>query len=372
MWAVRLLAVVAGAAVVVSVLVSALRTVVVPRAQPVRLARAVFLTVRRFFELRARPNRTYEERDRVMALYAPTALVLLPGVWASAVMAGFTALLWGMGVDPLRYAFYLSADSLTTLGTFAAPDLPTTAVTTVEAVLGLGLVALLISYLPSIYGAFQRRELAVAMLEVRAGDPPSPIELIQRQHDIGRMEELEDLWDEWLEWFADLEETHTSQASLPFFRSPTPTRSWITAAGCVLDTASLVTAVVDLPKSPRAQLCIRAGYLALRRISDFFQITYDPDPAPDGPISVDRTEFDVACARLAAAGVPLVEDRDAAWKAFAGWRVNYDPVLLGLAGLVMAPYAMWSSDRSLPFRAPPVSHRRRRQVAPQASAWRRR
>jgi hypothetical protein len=332
----------------------------------------VFLGVRRVFELRARPGRTYEERDRVMALYAPAALLLRPGVWAASVMAGFTVLLWGMGVDSWRYAFYLSADSLTTLGTFAAPDLPTTVATTVEAVLGLGLVALLISYLPSIYGAFQRRELAVAMLETRAGDPPSPVELILRQHRIGRMEELEDLWEQWLGWFADLEETHTSQASLPFFRSPTPTRSWITAAGCVLDGASLVTSVVDLPKSPRAQLCIRSGYLALRRISDFFQIPYEPDPRPDDPISIDRSEFDDACARLAAAGVPLVEDRDGAWRAFVGWRVNYDPVLLGLAGLVMAPYAMWSSDRSLPFRRPPVTHRKRRQVAPQASAWRRR
>jgi hypothetical protein len=39
-------------------------------------------------------------------------------------------------------------------------------------------------------------------------------------------------------------------------------------------------------------------------------------------------------------------DRDAAWAAFAGWRVNYDSVLLALATLVMAPYAPWSSDRS--------------------------
>jgi hypothetical protein len=363
MGAVRVLAFVAGAVVVVSVLLSAMRTVVVPRAQPVRLARATFLAVRRVFEIRARPTHSYEDRDRVMALYAPAALLILPGVWAASVMGGFTVLLWGLGIDSWRFAFVLSADSLTTLGTFAAPDMVTTVATTVEAVLGLGLVALLISYLPSIYGAFQRRELAVAMLEVRAGDPPSPVELIQRQHRIGRMEELEDLWEQWLRWFADLEETHTSQASLPFFRSPTPTRSWVTAAGCVLDAASLVTSVVDLPRSPRAQLCIRSGYLALRRISDFFQIPYDPQPAPDDPISIDRSEFEAACDRLAAAGVPLLPDRDAAWRAFNGWRVNYDPVLLGLAGLVMAPWAMWSSDRSLATRRPPVSHRRRRRLA---------
>jgi hypothetical protein len=50
--------------------------------------------------------------------------------------------------------------------------------------------------------------------------------------------------------------------------------------------------------------------------------------------------------------VPVVGDRDGAWRAFAGWRVNYDAVLIALAGLVMAPYAPWSSDRSTTLRPP--------------------
>jgi len=76
-------------------------------------------------------------------------------------------------------------------------------------------------------------------------------------------------------------------------------------------------------------------------------IPYDPDPAPDDPISIAREEFDDLCRRLEDAGVPLIDDRDQAWRDFAGWRVNYDVVLVQLAGLVMAPYAPWSSDRSL-------------------------
>jgi hypothetical protein len=35
-----------------------------------------------------------------------------------------------------------------------------------------------------------------------------------------------------------------------------------------------------------------------------------------------------------------------AWRGFAGWRVNYDTVLLALAALTMAPEAPWSSDHS--------------------------
>ena len=65
--------------------------------------------------------------------------------------------------------------------------------------------------------------------------------------------------------------------------------------------------------------------------------------------------------QLAAGGVPVRADRDQAWRDFAGWRVNYDTVLVILAGFVMAPYAPWVSDRSPAGRyRPPVLRRRRR------------
>lgn len=57
-------------------------------------------------------------------------------------------------------------------------------------------------------------------------------------------------------------------------------------------------------------------------------------------------DLDVVVAELREAGVPLRRDLDASWVAFAGWRVNYDDALLGLAGLTMAPTAPWTSDRS--------------------------
>jgi hypothetical protein len=114
----------------------------------------------------------------------------------------------------------------------------------------------------------------------------------------------------------------------------------------VLDSAALLTAVVAGARRPEPQLCIRAGTLALRRISRMFSIPFDPDPAPDDPISIDRSEFDAACAALEAAGAELRADRDQAWRDFAGWRVNYDEPLVALAGRLMAPQAPWSSVRS--------------------------
>ncbi|HEY4377022.1 MAG TPA: hypothetical protein VGM93_07675, partial [Acidimicrobiales bacterium] len=94
----------------------------------------------------------------------------------------------------------------------------------------------------------------------------------------------------------------------------------------------------------------RAGFLSLRHIADFFRVPHDHDPAPGDPISIGREEFDAVCRRMAEAGVPLKADLDEAWLAFRGWRVNYDTVLVTLAGFFMAPYAPWSSDRSIRFR----------------------
>jgi hypothetical protein len=44
-------------------------------------------------------------------------------------------------------------------------------------------------------------------------------------------------------------------------------------------------------------------------------------------------------------GVPIKADRDVAWTAFSGWRVNYDTALLALAAITLAPEAPWSGDR---------------------------
>jgi hypothetical protein len=130
----------------------------------------------------------------------------------------------------------------------------------------------------------------------------------------------------------------------------------------VLDTAALTLAVVEVPSDPQASLCLRAGYLALRRISDFFEIPYNPNPQPGDAISVTRAEFDAACADLAGQGLPLKPDREQAWRDFLGWRVNYDAVLLRLTGLTLAPKAPWSSDRAQEHRVPlslPFGGRRR-------------
>ncbi len=251
----------------------------------------------------------------------------------------------------------VSGASVTSLGSYQAASSVGTLLTFAEAALGLGLVALLITYLPTIYAAYQRREREVSLLSVRAGTPPSAVQMLVRFQRIDLLDETTALWADWESWFVDLEESHTSMGSLAQFRSGPHDHSWITAAGAVLDAASLMMSAVDVEFEARAALCVRSGSLALRHVADFYDIPHDSDPAPDDPISVTRAEFDEALDTLKAAGVPIKRNRNQAWRDFNGWRVNYDTVLCALCALVWAPSTPWSGDRPATFKRPPITRR---------------
>ncbi len=337
-----------GILTVIVIIGSVIRSFVLPRAQNAWLTRLVFIIVRRFLNsyMNWRKVDTYEGQDRILAFYAPVSLLMLPVVWLIYITLAYTFIYWSMGVRPWSLALTVSGSSLLTLGTTPFVNTWVTVWQFSEAVLGLGLVALLLAYLPAMYASFARREAVVSMLTVRAGSPPSAVELLKRAFRIGGLKELNHTWEDWEVWFTDLEESHTSLAPLIFFRSPKPENSWITAAGTIMDSAALFLSTVDVWPEASAQLCIRAGYVSLRRISDFFFHEYDSNPQfPATPITISREEFDEAYDELAAANVPLKADRDQCWRDFAGWRVNYDEVLLFLANITQAPYAPWSSDR---------------------------
>ncbi|MGH9038136.1 MAG: hypothetical protein ACRD0O_20450 [Acidimicrobiia bacterium] len=173
----------------------------------------------------------------------------------------------------------------------------------------------------------------MALVSVLAGSPPWAVPLPERFHRIDGLDRLEpQVWLPWTEWFVEVEETHTSLSALPFFRSPQPDRSWVTAAGVVLDAAALYSGTLDVPRSPSAELCIRTGYISLRIIAGLFSIPHDAAPDPDDPIPIARDEFDAA----------------------------YDTVLVTLASMTRAPYAPWSSDRSATRSYRPPMRRRRR------------
>lgn len=336
-------------------LFSALSTFVLPRAARSQLNRIVFGLLRRIIDFILHFAKTYGRRDGIMAYYAPIGIMLLLPTWYLLTLLGYSAMYWALGVGNLFAVIRLSGSSLFTLGF----DISKTPVVTVfafsEAMIGLMLVGLLIAYLPTMYSAFSRREQIVNMLEVRAGSPPSALEMLLRFHRNHGLEKLSDYWKVWEAWFADIEESHTTLPALIFFRSPRSENSWVTAAGAVLDAASITLSAIEIPYDVSAALSIRAGFLSLRRIATYFDIPNPQSPHyPDHPICVDRKEFDELLNQLAAAGLPLKADREQAWRDFAGWRVNYDRALILLCGLVMAPQAPWSSDRAPQFKLPPL------------------
>jgi ABC-type multidrug transport system fused ATPase/permease subunit len=349
----RIAAFAAGIVIIYRTFRSAVQTIILPRAARTMLTSFVFRTLGRLFLLRARRHTTYRAKDRVFALYAPVTLLSLVAAWLLLILLAYALVYWALGVGSVLDAIRLSGSSLFTLGFSMDPRAETLIFEFSEAAIGVVLVAMLMGYLPTLYAVFSQRETMVNLLEVRAGSPPSAVGMIIRIHSVRGLGHIVTMWESWEPWFAQLEETHTTFSALVFFRSPQPERSWVTAAGTILDAASLINAVVDMPPNPQSRLVIRAGFLALRRIADSLGIPHNPDPRPDDPISISRAEWDAAVAEMEAAGVPLKEDRDQAWRDYAGWRVNYDRVLLALAALTSAPYAQWVSDRSLPgYRLP--------------------
>ncbi len=336
-----------GITLIIGTLRSAISTFVLPRSARSWLNRILFGILRRIFKKIMSLIKPYEKKEAIFAYYAPVGLLLLVPTWYMLMTLGYAAIYWSLGVGDLFASIRLSGSSLLTLGFATSDSFLVSLLVFSEATLGLILVALLIAYLPTMYAAFSRREEFVNLLEVRAGTPPSSVEMLLRFNRIHGLQSLDDYWHSWEIWFAQIEESHSTLPALVFFRSPRGDQSWVTAGGTVLDAAALMLSALDLPPSPAAMLCIRAGFIAFRRIAENFDIPYPENPTfPDTPISITQDEFSAVLERLDEAGIALKDDREQAWRDFAGWRVNYDHTLLGLCKLVMAPPAFWSSGET--------------------------
>lgn len=206
----RLALIAAGIFIIWRTMISGIRTFVLPRGVNDRLALFLYLIVLRLFRSRAAREVTYEGRDRVMAMFAPTALIMLPMMWFALMLIAFGLIYWALGEPHLSDALMISGYSLTTLGYRSSGVLARDILEFTEALFGLILIGLLISYLPTMYSAFSRRESLVTLLDVRAGSPPSAVEALSRAHRIRSLDTLEELFQQWEVWFAELQESHTS------------------------------------------------------------------------------------------------------------------------------------------------------------------
>jgi hypothetical protein len=355
---------VAGVAIIalLATFLSILRTVVLPRGVPARLARVTFLGVQALLLLRlrfARRRTEYVTRDRVLALQGPLGVFSQLLVWSSLLLTCFAALFWsltdaGGSGHSVAHAVELAGSSMLTLGTEAPHGLAAQLLGFAAAGVGLTLLALVITYLPSLYGAFSQREALISKLVVRAGAPPTGAQLLVRTWELGRFDELEEVWESWEDWFVELGESHTTFPLLGFFRSSHPNNHWVLATEAVLDGASLILTTCEVPRQSRSELCVEAGVQAISVIADFLTITYTP-PADEPEIRLARSTFDAGCDELAERGVPIRADRDQAWKDFRRARARYEPLLTMLGRMTDAPRSEWSSwSEEIPLHRPPI------------------
>jgi hypothetical protein len=367
----HVLSLVLGAVVAVAVLGSALKTVVLPQEGNPRLAQFVFALVYRLLVHRRRNDPAARS---LRALYAPVALVSLPLVWMIFMMLAFTCIYWGTHDLSWSKAFEISVSSLTTMG-FSEPKGPGRIwIAFVEATIGLGLVALLISYLPTIYAAYNSREKGNNRLRPVAGSPPGGVEFLQTLQRLGSLESP-DLWQSSTDWMLDLEQTHTAFPILTYFPGSDTRQSWVATVGAVLDASALVVAVSEIDmgeqfaeaqKGPLIVLVYglplivhiaRAVYIPLpppTRLQDLLARGEEPPSA----VSIGRDEYDAAMAALS--GTLVVEPglEEEAWRRFTWIRSAYEPALRALAGVTLAFPAPWTSDRPAAVGKPRFIRRR--------------
>jgi hypothetical protein len=344
-----------GLAIILWVLNDVFTTVILPRPAPARyrpagiLTRRAWAVWRRYAEAKPSPA----AREQRLGIFAPAIVMILLGVWIVLLVLGFGLILYALS-DQIRpalrdfdTALYMAAVSLLTIGygDFVPTETLSRLVAVAAGAVGLGIVALTITYLFSLYANFQRRELQVVTLDARAGAPPSGIALLETcaAFDDDR-QELEQIFEQWERWAAEVLESHLAYPILLFFRSTHDHESWVSAIGAVLDATTLLLTTTE--GGPRGQASATRGIGAhlVEDIGRFFRFIIGARTL-EGPM-IERAEFDEARARLRAAGYVLVPDADASWTEFARLRSDYAGPLNAIARYLDVPPAQWIGDRS--------------------------
>jgi hypothetical protein len=337
----------AGGILVVAVTVNSLvRTVIVPRGFASSLTAAVEKGVQAVFLSASWRLESYKSKDRLLVLQAPLSLLAMLAVWLMLFWVGYGLILWPLADLPFKSALREAGSSMLTLGFAASPGAGPTAVHFVSAATGLVVIALLIAYLPSLYGAFNRRETLVTTLQSRAGIPAWGPEILARHHLVNSLDALPDFYREWERWAADVGESHSNYPVLIYFRSPHPLRNWVLGLLAVMDSAALYQALCPSSAPSESRLSIRMGFTSLRDIAESIGIPYDPDPMPDDPVELTYEEFLLGVERLRETAFPMERTAGEAWPHFRGWRVNYEAIAYALADRVVAAPALWSGPRT--------------------------
>ena len=356
-----ILAVVSGIAVIFLSTGIAIRTFMVPTGAPPLINRVLFRFTQALFDFIIRPIRSEARRHGVLSLFAPVSLLVVLAVVLAMIGSGYTLALYGAGIKPMLRAFLFSGSALSTLG-FESPgnNFWVIVLSALEALTVVTIVALLIGYLPNIYSSYQQREQAVDNLDELTGSQPDGVKVVDAYVNIFGPSRLGELWQTWISWFADLATSGSTLSGELYLRSSRWDRSWICAAGAMLDAAALVDSSVDLSTDSAADRLVRFGSRALRQVLEPLRLRCPDQPKwPETPINITQQEFDEAYDHLQQSGLPMKPDKNAAWTSFAQHRVQYECSLMTLVRLKKPPRgARWTTDRDeclQPVANPPAS-----------------
>jgi hypothetical protein len=342
---VQFLAVVTGSAVVVAVLADMVNTLVTTSTSTKRwwLTRVAYRVMWRTVRRVAR-RRDGTVRESLLSAFAPVSVLVLLGVWVTQQILGFALVWWGLGGIDGAVTFadhlYYSGVVYFTLG--FGELVPAAAVPRVGALLeafaGVLTTALVIGYLPALYGAYGERERRLMTLDDGGEDRITPTNLVIARAPDGDHRKLDGFFKEWEDWIAGVIETHTTFPMLAFFRSKDPGQNWVTAVGLVTD-AALHIQMVRGAEGGQA-------YWTIRRAIQLFQTVIgnndlaaylEPPSDPETGARLFRELYE----HMAEHGFDLV-DFETARERGAELRSMYGPAMEFLIDELVAPRGFWA------------------------------
>ena len=345
----HVLAIIAGAVLIIAVLLDAFETVVLPRRvqRHFRISAGFYRYTWVPYAKLASYIRSQKRRETMLGYFGPLSMIGLLELWAGGLIFGFALLQFGGGEHlsaggSTRISFglllYHSGETFFTLG--YGDILPASgfsrALAVIEAGLGFGFLGVVIGYLPTMYSAFSRREVEISLLDVRAGSPPSATELLTRAVESLDEGALDRLFQDWERWAAEILESHLSYPVLIFYRSQHSNQSWLAALTVVLDATALVIAGIDQIGKQQA---LRTFKMARHAVVDLAQVVnahYDPQ-------AVDRlSPEDLAAirAQLAQKGLQLRQGPEVDAK-LADLRSLYEAYVHAIARNLFIPLPLW-------------------------------
>ena len=290
--------------------------------------------------------------DTLLGMYGPFGLLLDLALWVALLMLGYACIQWadgshlGAGGQPVDFGrdLYYSAATLvaSSPGGLSSHTALARALQVLEAATGLAVLTIVISYLPSLYQAFSRRETTVSQLDARAGSPPSAGRLVVRAAERDGWVAVNDYLRGWEEWSAELMETHLSYPTLAYFRSQHINQNWLAALCTILDASALAIAAAPAGAVEEARFTFAISRHAIADLAYTFRVQPTADPGDRLP----PADFEALIEELRRSGVELGAAAEEIQARLTRFRNFYEPYALVLAEHLELTLPPWLAPES--------------------------